>query len=97
LLWSLKREVGDVDGIEEIHRPGLRLRRLKHNSVAVPPDEHRRRQVNALGQADGLAVASNGNMAVSMRVKLFHEPEETKPGNQFTRVTIASRHCARRT
>jgi hypothetical protein len=39
LLWTLKRGIGDVDGIEETFRPGFRFRRLKHNGGAVLTDE----------------------------------------------------------
>jgi hypothetical protein len=60
LLWTLERGFGDVDGIEEAFRPGFWLRRFKHNGIAVLADEDSRRQVNALRQADGLAVAFDG-------------------------------------
>jgi len=86
LLWAPKRGVGNVAGIEKTVRPGLRLRRLKHHRVAVLSDEHRRRQVNALGQADGLAVAFNGHGCG------FHGCEPTPPavGNQAARLPHAS-------
>jgi len=61
LLWTLERGVSDMDGIEETFGPGFRLRRLKHNSVAVLTDENGRRQVNAFRQADGLTVAFGGD------------------------------------
>jgi hypothetical protein len=57
LRWTLERGVGDVDGIEEAFRPRSRPRGLKHDRIAVLADKDSGRQVNALGQADGLAVA----------------------------------------
>lgn len=57
LLGTFECGVGDVDGIKETFRPRLRLGWLQHHRFAVLPDEYVRRQVDAFGQANGLAIS----------------------------------------
>ena len=93
-MGALKSRVGHMNGIEKTFRPHFRFRRLKHHRVAVLTNEDGFRQVNALGQTNGLAIAFEDNSHPFHKRSLFRIGAKTKHGNGIRRKSErAPNHC----